>query len=108
MHDLPEIHIEFLDFIGLIGAVLILMGFYRISIGRWTNKSLWYELDNLVGATCLVIYQFSHGAYISVTVNIFWAIIAFRGITSYAQRRAQKKSQRTKRQTRSVKRRRSS
>jgi hypothetical protein len=39
--------------IGLVGAVLILFGFYRTSIGRWNGKSLWYELDNFVGALFL-------------------------------------------------------
>ena len=75
------------NIIGVVGAILILLGFYRISIGQWTNKSLWYELDNLIGAVCVAVYQIHLGAYISVTLNIIWAIIAFRGITSFAQRR---------------------
>jgi hypothetical protein len=72
--------------VGVIGAVLILLGFYRTSIGRWKNKSFIYELDNLVGALFLIIYQLHYHAYISVVVNVIWAIIAFRGITSFAQR----------------------
>jgi membrane-bound ClpP family serine protease len=75
------------NIIGVIGACCILLGFYRTSIGKWTGKSLWYELDNFVGATLLVIYQLSVGAYISVTLNIIWAVVALRGITSIAQRR---------------------
>ena len=72
--------------VGVVGAFLILLGFYRTSIGRWKNKSFIYELDNLVGALFLIIYQLHYHAYISVVVNIIWAIIAFRGITSFAQR----------------------
>jgi hypothetical protein len=76
----------FYNGVGVIGAFLILLGFYRTSIGRWKNKSFIYELDNLVGASFLIIYQLHYHAFISVVVNVIWAIIAFRGITSFAQR----------------------
>lgn len=73
--------------IGILGAACILFGFYRTSIGKWTGKLLWYELDNFVGAILLVIYQLRVGAYVSVVVNIIWAIMALVGVTSIAQRR---------------------
>jgi len=75
------------DVIGVIGAVLILFGFYRISIGKWTGKSFWYELDNLFGAIFVGIYQFHHKAYISLIINIVWAAVALLGLSSYAERR---------------------
>jgi hypothetical protein len=78
------------NILGVVGASLILLGFYRTSIGKWKNKSFIYELDNLVGATFLIIYQFHYHAFISVTLNIIWAIIAFRGLTSFAQRYSMK------------------
>lgn len=99
--DVGPVYLDAVDLIGVVGAVLVLLGFYRISIGRWTNKSLWYELDNLVGATCLVIYQLHHFAYISVVVNVVWAIIAFRGLSSIAQRRAVKSAGKRKRRAKS-------
>lgn len=74
------------DVLGLIGALLILLGFYRISIGQWTNKSFWYELDNIIGPFLLIIYQWHLKAYISVVLNAIWAIVAFRGITSFVDR----------------------
>jgi uncharacterized membrane protein len=72
--------------LGIIGAILILFGFYRISIGRWTGRSFWYELDNLLGSVLILIYQIHYRVYISVIVNIIWAIVAFRGVMSYRQR----------------------
>jgi hypothetical protein len=72
--------------VGIIGATLILFGFYRISIGRWTGKSLWYEIDNFFGAILIGIYQLHHKAYISLVINIVWAVVAFRGLSSYAER----------------------
>jgi hypothetical protein len=76
----------FYNIIGTVGASLILLGFYRTSIGKWENKSFVYELDNLVGASLLIVYQLHLDAYISVVLNIIWAFVAFRGITSFAQR----------------------
>lgn len=72
--------------IGSLGAALILFGFYRTSIGRWTNRSIWYELDNLLGAILLIIYQLHIRNYISLVLEIVWAIVAFRGVTSLAER----------------------
>ena len=74
------------DALGIIGACLILLGFYRTSIGQWKNKSFWYELDNTVGALLLILYQLHLHAYISVVLNTIWAIVAFRGLTSFAER----------------------
>ncbi|MBX4197382.1 hypothetical protein KW801_02385 [Candidatus Saccharibacteria bacterium] len=75
------------NFIGIIGGLLILLGFYRISIGKWTGKSFWYEFDNLFGALFILIYQLHYKVYISAVLNIIWAVVAFRGIVSYRERR---------------------
>lgn len=83
------------DVIGFVGAALILFGFYRISIGRWTNKSLWYELDNLLGAIMVIVYQVHHKAYVTVLLNVIWAIVAFRGLIPFVERYQFGKSKRT-------------
>lgn len=85
------------DVVGFIGASLILFGFYRTSIGRWKNKSFWYELDNTIGALLLIVYQLHLQAYISVVLNFIWAIVAFRGIVSFEERRRQARRRRKKR-----------
>jgi hypothetical protein len=73
--------------LGIIGGLLILFGFYRTSIGKWSGKSFWYELDNFLGATLLTLYQWHYKVYISVVLNIIWAVVAFRGLEPYAIRR---------------------
>lgn len=75
------------DYIGIIGASLILFSFYRTSIGKWTGKSLWFELDNLLGSTGMMIYALSKGAYVSIILNMVWAFVALRGLTSLGDRR---------------------
>ncbi len=76
----------FYNAVGVAGASCLLFGFYRISIGKWKNKSFWYEADNLVGAVFLIVYQMHLHAYISVVLNIIWTMVAFRGIISFAER----------------------
>lgn len=80
-------HWELIDWAGLVGGLVLLFAFWRTSIGKWTGKSLWYELDNLMAATLLSIYAYGKGAMISVVLNIVWGVVAFRGVTSYSERR---------------------
>lgn len=76
---------------GITGALLILLGFYRTSIGQWKTKSFWYELDNAFGALLLIVYQAHLHAYISAVLNVIWAIVAFRGLTSFVERYERKR-----------------
>jgi hypothetical protein len=69
-----------------IGAILLLFGFYRITSGKWTNKSFWYEFDNLTGASLLVVYQLHYHAYVTVVVNLVWAVVAFWGLVAFLHR----------------------
>ena len=74
------------NMIGVAGSLLILLGFYRTSIGRWKNRSFLYELDNVIGASLVIIYQLHTRSYISVGLNFIWAFVAFRGLTSFSER----------------------
>ncbi len=85
------------NILGTLGACLILLGFYRTSIGQWKNKSFWYELDNTAGALLLIVYQLHLHAYISVVLNVIWAIVAFRGLVSFAERYQSQKSRHNRR-----------
>jgi hypothetical protein len=84
-------HSHVIDIVGVLGCLLVLFAFYRTSIGRWTGKSLWYELDNLLGAVCLIIYSYEKAAYVNIILNLVWAVVAFRGVTSIAERRADRR-----------------
>ncbi len=93
---------EFLDYqtlkieiIGLLGAILILIGFYRTSIGKWQTNSFWYELDNLIGSLLLAVYHVLNKTYVALILNVVWSVVAFKGITAYRERR--KVSKRVKR-----------
>lgn len=77
---------SFLNALAVVGAMLLVFGFYRVNIGKWNNKSFWYELDNLIGATLLVIYQLYYHAYVTVIVNTIWGAIALWGLFVFVRR----------------------
>lgn len=87
-------HTYVINIVGITGCALCLFAFYRTSIGRhrWTGRSLWYELDNFVGAIGLIIYAYDKGAYINIVLNVVWAVVALKGVTSIAERRKPKSS----------------
>jgi hypothetical protein len=88
---------EPIDILGIIGGILFLFAFYRTSIGKWTGKSFWYEMDNLLGAVFMSVYAFSKTAYISIILNIVWGLVAFKGIQPYAERRLGREMKKTRR-----------
>jgi len=80
-----------IDWVGLAGGLLFLVAFWRTSIGQWTGRSLWYELDNLLGAVLMSIYAFRKGAFVNIGLNLVWGIVAIRGVTSWTERRMHRK-----------------
>lgn len=88
---------ELIDVVGIIGGCLFLFAFYRTSIGKWTGRSFWYEMDNLLGAVFMSVYAFSKTAYISIALNIIWGVVAFKGIQPYAERRLGREMRKTRR-----------
>ena len=87
---------HYIDWLGLLGGLLLLFGFWRINIRQWKTTSFWYEFDNLFGCGLLFLYALNKHAYVNIVLNVIWGIVAFRGLTSYAERRkAKKKPQRS-------------
>jgi len=43
------------------------------------------------------IYAYSKMAYVSIILNAVWAFVAFRGITTYTERRTKKTERKIKR-----------
>lgn len=86
---------------GLAGMLIIMLGLWRTSSGRWRHRSVWYELDTIVGASLIIVYQLHVKAYVTLPINIFLVIICFRGLSSYAERYAAAKQKTLKRRLQS-------
>jgi hypothetical protein len=76
-----------LDYIGLLGGLLLLFAFWRTTSGVWKVTSPWYELDNFLAAGLLMYYSWQKHAYVNIFLNVIWGLVAVKGLSSYAERR---------------------
>jgi hypothetical protein len=66
----------FIDAIGWIGAILVLLAYALLSIHWMDGNSFSYQALNVTGAVLLVVNSYYLGAYPSVGVNAAWVGIA--------------------------------
>jgi hypothetical protein len=66
----------FIDAIGWIGALMVLVAYGLLSIKWMDGNALSYQVLNAAGAVMLVINSYYLGAYPSVGVNAAWVGIA--------------------------------
>jgi hypothetical protein len=66
---------------GWAGAVLILLAYLLLSMGRVTGQSLLYQGMNIVGAAGFVVNGWWHRALPSAALNVLWLLIG--GIASW-------------------------
>ncbi len=76
-----------IDFLGVAGGVMLLFAFWRTSAGVWKTTSPWYELDNFIASGLLLWYSWHKHAYVNIVLNVIWGFVAFRGLTSFSERR---------------------
>lgn len=60
---------------GWAGAVLILLAYLLLSMGRLTGQSAAYQWMNVFGAVGFVINGWWHGALPSAALNVLWLLI---------------------------------
>lgn len=68
------------DIVGWIGAALVLGAYFLVSIKKLPPTSVYYQLMNLFGALGVGINVFVQKAYPSLTIQIFWGLIAIFGL----------------------------
>lgn len=81
-----DIGITWIDLIGWIGGIEILIAYFLISNKKVNETSLSYHLLNLTGAILLIINTAYVGAYPSAFVNIVWVGVASFSIWKYCLR----------------------
>lgn len=70
----------FIDIIGWVGSVEVILAYALISYHKITAKSLSYQLLNLTGGAFLIVNTVYYGAYPSTAINVVWLIIATAAI----------------------------
>ena len=63
------------EIVGWTGAVLILLAYLLLSMGRLTGQSIVYQWMNVVGAAGFAVNGWWHGALPSASLNIIWLLI---------------------------------
>jgi cell shape-determining protein MreD len=64
------------EVVGWTGAVLILLAYLLVTMGKLTGQSLAFQWMNLVGAAGFVINGWWHRALPSAALNVIWMLIA--------------------------------
>ena len=64
-----------IEIAGWAGALLILLAYLLLSVGRLTGQSIVYQGMNVAGAAGFVINSWWHGAIPSAALNVLWLLI---------------------------------
>ena len=70
----------FVETIGWIASILIVVAFALNSFGKILATSKLYQLANLVGGIFFIVNTIYHKAYPSAVVNVVWVIIAISAL----------------------------
>jgi len=75
------------EVVGWGGAILILLAYLLVSIGRLTGRSLVFQWMNLIGAAGFAVNGWWHGALPSASLNVIWMLIAAVALWSLWKRK---------------------
>jgi hypothetical protein len=64
------------EVVGWAGALLILLAYVLVTVGRLTGQSLAFQSMNLFGAAGFIINGWWHGALPSTALNVVWMLFA--------------------------------
>jgi hypothetical protein len=62
--------------VGWAGALLILLAYVLVTLGRLTGQSLAFQWMNLLGAAGFIVNGWWHRALPSTALNVVWMLIA--------------------------------
>jgi len=82
-----------LEIIGWIGSLVILLAYGLNSYQRIRSDSLTFSLLNLIGGLFLMIYTIYKDAFANTFVNLVWVIIALIALGRFFQQKTSKNPQ---------------
>lgn len=71
---------DFITFIGVFGAFLLLVAFIENEYKKFKTNSLAYDLLNLIGAGLLTIYAYLLGSVPFLILEGIWALVALKDV----------------------------
>jgi len=70
----------FMQIVGILGAALLLLAYFKSSSNKWGSNELRYQMINLFGATLICVNTLYFTVYGPFILNFFWALIAINGM----------------------------
>ena len=77
-----------MEVVGYVGGALILAGYFLLSAGKVTARSVSYQAMNVVGAVGFIANSSWHGAWPSAILNVIWVGIGVVALMRMALARA--------------------
>lgn len=71
-------------FIGVIGAVLVLVAFALNEWGKLDHDDVSYDALNAIGGACLAFYAYLLGSVPFLILNLIWTGVAVRDLLAHA------------------------
>jgi len=75
------------EVVGWAGALLILLAYILVSLGRVTGQSAAFQWMNLLGAAGFIVNGWWHRALPSATLNVVWMLFAAVALCRLWQRK---------------------
>ena len=71
---------DFITFIGVIGATTILVAFTMNQLGKWSTESRIYDFVNALGGALLLGYSYLIESWPFLVLNLVWFMVAARDL----------------------------
>tara|TARA_Y100001936_G_scaffold241510_1_gene277470 strand:+ start:537 stop:815 length:279 start_codon:yes stop_codon:yes gene_type:complete len=81
MHFLHNL--SFLDWVGIIGSLMIAGAYYGVSNNYFSPKKLTYHLINLIGSLLILLSLYFKPNPGAILIELLWIFIASIGIYNY-------------------------
>ena len=81
---------EFITFIGTLGASMILLAFIMNQLHKWKDDYLVYDLVNMLGGAVMVIYAMMLQSWPFAILNIVWMGLSLRDFVKDLERNSKK------------------
>ncbi len=70
----------FADLAQIVGALLVLIPFTALQLGRTSAETMWYLVLNLLGSTLLAVLAVTHQQWGFLLLEGVWALVAGYGL----------------------------
>ena len=78
----------FLDLVGVIGAVLLMVAYLMLQLSKLSSDGLAYSLLNAIGASLIIVSLLANFNLPAFIIEVFWVLISFVGIYRYFRLKA--------------------